>query len=471
VPAVRNRRTRFGRVLTCGLSVALIAVACDGGDDDESASTTAPATSGTLATVAPTEAPTTAPPSSVASTAPTSAPPTTTGESSVASTDTTAPDATATDDDAPTFDVVDIVGRLSSDEFGGRDDGTDGWRLAQEFLAGQLASIAEPAFPDAEGPAGYIQTGASANVLGIIPGGDLADEFVVIGAHYDGLGDGTPDCRVLDPSDTICNGAADDATGVAAVLAVAHHIVATGTPRRSVLIGLWDREEDGLLGSQDFLLDPVVPVAQMVAYMNFDIQGANLLPSLRETTVMVGAETGGAPLVTAAMQATEASALSTAPLSLVFGQGRSDHANFVGAGVPSVFFTDANNGCYHTTRDDIAAVDFAKLDQQIAIAVALADELVSTDQPPTFVPDAPVATYEDAIVMLQIVQLGQVDFDLVTGVDRATLDQYVADLQAIVEAGEAAFDDADVGPLLGGAAMLVEALSQTECDGYIAEGG
>ena len=385
MPAVRTRTTSFARVLACGVAAALIVVACDGDDDtaDTTEPETAPATTPAPVTtaLAPTEPPATAPPSTVA--ASTSAP-VTTAEPSVAPT---------TEVPTGTFDVVDVVGRLSSDEFGGRDDGTDGWRLAQQYLAEQLASIAEPAFPDVQGAAGYIQTGASANVLGIIPGGELADEYVVIGAHYDGLGDGTADCRVLDPSDTICNGAADDATGVAAVLAIAHHIVESGTPRRSVLIGLWDREEDGLLGSQDFLLDPAVPVSQMVAYMNFDIQGANLLPALRETTVMVGAETGGAPLVAAAMQATEASTLATTPLSLVFGQGRSDHANFVGAGVPSVFFTDANNGCYHTTRDDIAAVDFAKLEQQIATAVALADELVATDQPPVFVPDAPVATY------------------------------------------------------------------------------
>ena len=55
----------------------------------------------------------------------------------------------------------------------------------------------------------------------------------------------------------------------------------------------------------------------------------------------------------------------TAMFSLIFGQGRSDHAALVSAGVASVFFTDANNGCYHTVNDDITAVDFPKLEQQI----------------------------------------------------------------------------------------------------------
>ncbi len=441
------------------IATGLAAAACSGDDDGPAASTasTAP-NAAAVETVASTEPSTVAPPPATAapSTPPSTAPATTP--------ESTAPDTTAPPQ--PGVDVVDLVGRLSSDEFAGRDDGSDGWLLAQQFLVEQLEAIAEPAFPS-----GFVQPGQSANVVALIPGGELADEYVVIGAHYDGLGAGAPDCRVLDPSDTICNGAADNATGVAVVLAVAHHIVESGTPRRSVLIGLWDREEDGLLGSQDFLWAPPVPAEQMVAYMNFDIQGANLLPSLRETTIMVGAETGGPNLVAAAQRATEASSLSTTALSLVFGQGRSDHANFVNFRVPSVFFTDANNGCYHTSRDDIAAVDFTKLDQQIVTAKALADELLSTDQLPELATDLPVATYSDAVAMLDIVERAEVDFGLVTAVDRGTLDQYIVDLRAIVEAGEAEFDEADINPLLSGAATMVGALATTECDGYVAEGG
>jgi Zn-dependent M28 family amino/carboxypeptidase len=318
-----------------------------------------------------------------------------------------------------------------------------------------------------------VQEGPSVNVAGIIPGSELPDEYVVLGAHYDGLGDaagGGAGCNVLDPADTICNGAADNATGVATVLAVATAIAESGPPRRSLLIAFWDREEDGLIGSADFLAQPVVPVTQMVAYLNFDIQGANLLPSLRETTVMVGAETGGPALVAAADLATQSSTLQTVALSVIFGQGRSDHANFVSAGVPSVFFTDANNGCYHTTRDDLTTVDFAKLDQQIATALALTDELLTTEELPVIVPDAPVAAYTDAVAMLAVVEAGQPDVGLLASADQIAYEQYVAELQRIVGEGEAAFDDADVGPLLAGAATLVAALANTECDGYLAAG-
>ncbi len=59
------------------------------------------------------------------------------------------------------------------------------------------------------------------------------------------------------------------------------------------------------------MADPVVPLEDTVAYLNWDIQGANLSPALADVTVMVGAETGGPNLQAAADTATEASGLQT----------------------------------------------------------------------------------------------------------------------------------------------------------------
>ena len=55
----------------------------------------------------------------------------------------------------------------------------------------------------------------------------------------------------------------------------------------------------------------------------------------------------------------------TAMFICLFVPGRSDYAVLVSAGFASVLSTDANNGCYHTVNDDITAVDFPKLEQQI----------------------------------------------------------------------------------------------------------
>ncbi len=146
--------------------------------------------------------------------------------------------------------------------------------------------------PGATGPDAFRQTfDAGTNLVGVIPGSDLADQYVIVGAHYDHLGS---DCKGSGPADNICNGATDNASGVAAALAVARSIAGDEqAPRRSVVIALWDAEEDGLLGSAAYLANPLVPLAQTVAYVNFDIQATNISPSLRNVTVLVGAETGG----------------------------------------------------------------------------------------------------------------------------------------------------------------------------------
>ena len=357
-----------------------------------------------------------------------------------------------------------LVEALASDELDGRDSGTAGSAAARELLISQLAEFAEPAFPGDAGEAGFVQEfDGGTNILAMIPGGELADQYVIVGGHYDHLAE----CRTADPSDSICNGAADNATGVAAAISVARTIAAAGVPRRSVLIALWDAEEDGLLGSAAYVAAPVVPLAQTVAYVNFDIQGVNLLPSLANTTVLVGAETGGPNLIDAATRALDDSSLDTVLLSLLFGQGRSDHANLVTAGVPSVFFTDANSGCYHTAQDDVDVVDFAKLGQQISTATALTTELIATDTPPAIDAAAPISTYADAVSMLAVTSRGQADLGLLGSEDEVAALVYIDQLRTIVDAGPDAFDGAAIGTVLGGAAALVQALSNVDCDGYL----
>ncbi len=244
--------------------------------------------------------------------------------------------------------------------------------------------------------------------MAVIPGTDLADEYVVVGAHYDGLGNS---CEPPpSPADTICNGATDNATGAAAALSIARSIAAQPTkPRRSVILAFWDREEDGLLGSLHYVNNPLVPLADTVAYVNFDIQGTNLLPSLRNTTFAVASETGGSRFQDIVRTAIGDRSLDNGMLSSVFGQGRSDYANFIARDVPSVFFTDANGPCYHTVDDEISIVDFPKLDIQIATALAVTRDLANTSDPPEFTPGQPAATFDDAVVIARAVNRAWVD--------------------------------------------------------------
>ena len=118
--------------------------------------------------------------------------------------------------------------------------------------------------------------------------------------------------------------------------------------------------------------------------MNFDIQGANLLPALRNTTFAVGAESGGTRFQDIVQAAAGPQSLDTHLFSAIFGQGRSDYANFLNVDVPSVFFTDSTGPCYHTNQDEPGVVDYGKLDQQIATALATTRELGNTGNPPAW---------------------------------------------------------------------------------------
>lgn len=373
-------------------------------------------------------------------------------------TGTTAPSTTApAEEEAPAYEAV--LAALADDAMEGRDNQTPGSEAAQALLVAELESLGEPV-PGGDGYRHRFTEGT--NLLAMIPGTSRPEELVVLGAHYDHLG---RDCPTGTPGDDICNGAGDNAAGVAAVLEIGRRL-AEDPPARSVVLALWDAEEDGLLGSAAYIGAPPLPLADVVAYLNWDIQGVNLLPSLAGLTVVVGAETGGPVLSEAAAAAAAGSPLDAAALSLLFGQGRSDHAPFAAAGVPTVFFTDANSACYHTSQDDVASLDLEKLAAQIDIGATLALDLATRDDRPTFVADAPVASFDDAVTMQGIVSRSEPDLDRFEAADRAVVEQFLADLDAIVADGAAAFDGADVGVLLAGSAALVELLTEGTCDPF-----
>jgi Zn-dependent M28 family amino/carboxypeptidase len=109
----------------------------------------------------------------------------------------------------------------------------------------------------------------TANILGLIPGSDpeLKDEVVIFTAHHDHLGIGPANAD----GDTIYNGARDNASGVAEVLAMARAFKALPTaPRRSILVCLVGAEEQGLLGSKWYAANPTIRPGKMAANFNYD---------------------------------------------------------------------------------------------------------------------------------------------------------------------------------------------------------
>lgn len=367
-----------------------------------------------------------------------------------------------------------VVRRLASDGLGGRDNGTPESARAQRYILRRLRRLGAGLDGARSGDDAYRQTFVQSgqpgtNLLAVVRGRELPDQYVIVGAHYDHLGtrsaaDGT--CRANGtPGGAVCNGATDNATGVAAVLGVGRALRRLPSrPRRSVVLALWDAEEDGLLGSLHYVTHPVVPLGASVAYVNFDILGAYLVRSLAGTTFAVSSETGRPALAAAVDAAAAGEPVVVRRLSHIFGQLRSDYANFVARQVPTVFFSDSTGPCYHTTGDDVAIVDFGKLRAQTRIAFRLVATLAETATPPAFVPPNPaLATYGDAVVLRDVFETGLAELDVFPASARPDLLALLADLRRIVDDGASAFDGNDVGTLLDGALRAIAAIDALGC--------
>ena len=175
-----------------------------------------------------------------------------------------------------------------------------------------------------------IERSRSYNVLARVPGTDRADEYVVYMAHWDHLG-----TDPLIAGDGIYNGARDNATGTAALLELAEAFQALSTrPSRSVLFLATTAEEQGLLGSQHYVLNPVVSLDRTVAALNLDAM--NFFGPTRDVTV-VGY--GNSELDDYAQRAAEEQGRYLRP-DAEPEKGfyyRSDHFPFAKLGVPALY--------------------------------------------------------------------------------------------------------------------------------------
>ena len=215
------------------------------------------------------------------------------------------------------------------------------------------------------------------NVVGKLTGSDpeLADEWVVLGAHYDHVG--------VDPRGRVGAGADDNASGTAALLEIAEALAAD-PPRRSVLVCAFAAEEDGLVGSKALVDDPPVPVDRMAAMLNMDMVGRGKASEV----VVLGTEQN--PKLARLLP--EARKLAkTGVKTIVTGKGqdlfqRSDHYSFHAAGVPALFFFEglpiSDNEDYHTWRDTLDLVDIDKVFNTTRLVFNTAWLLANRDERP-----------------------------------------------------------------------------------------
>ena len=170
----------------------------------------------------------------------------------------------------------------------------------------------------------------SENVVGVIRGSDprLRDEYVAFSAHWDHFGIG-PAVN----GDSIYNGALDNASGTADLLAVARAAAAGAAPRRSLIFVFVTAEESGLLGSKWFAERPTVPAEKIVANLNVD--GGNLLGRSRDLRVLGDTKSSLGPALKRFVRPRGMTLTPDEHPERGYFY-RSDHFSFAKAGIPSV---------------------------------------------------------------------------------------------------------------------------------------
>ncbi len=241
----------------------------------------------------------------------------------------------------------------------------------------------------------------SANVLGLLRGSDpaLQDEVVIYTAHHDHLGIGTPN----ENGDAIYNGAMDNASGVAQVMAIIKAIKALPeAPRRSVLVAFVGAEEQGLLGSRYYAAHPTFHPGKIAANLNYD--GGNIWGQTHDVT-FIGLGKSSIDEIVIAFAAEQGRVVKPDQFPDRGYFYRSDQFNFAKIGVPAMYldqgtdfvdrppdwgrqqinhYTDVN---YHQPSDEYddswnfdGMIADALLGYWTGLAIANADELPSWNE-------------------------------------------------------------------------------------------
>lgn len=244
---------------------------------------------------------------------------------------------------------------------------------------------------------------AAPNVVGVIEGSDsqLKNEYVVYSAHWDHLGVGAPN----KDGDTIYNGALDNASGVAVVLAIADTIARmppAQRPKRSSLFLFPTAEEQGLLGAEWYSKHPVVPLDKTAANVNLD--SMNVLGPTQDF-IPLGAERSSLKAVVDAVARDMNLRVSADARPEQGSFYRSDHFPFAKVGVPSISLKEGNEyvgrskewgeeqfkayntAHYHQPSDEMRDTwDFRGMIQEGEIALAIGRMIADAPDKPKFNP-------------------------------------------------------------------------------------
>jgi len=291
---------------------------------------------------------------------------------------------------------------LADDAREGRGVGTAGLDSAAAYIAAAFARIGltpggergffQPFAVDSTAPAAAhagVGGARTQNVIGLLPGsGALANEVVVIGAHYDHLGKSVFGSLDPDSAGVVHNGADDNASGTTALLEIARRLEARqARSARTIVFVAFSGEELGLLGSTYYVKHPARPLKATYAMLNLDMVGRL---GAKKLTVF-GTETA---TEFPALLDSVAGTYQIAVTGTGDGYGRSDQESFYTQDIPVLHFFSGVHEDYHRTTDDWEKIDFPGLVKVAEVAGDLAWRLATRTAPLTLVkapPPPPVA--------------------------------------------------------------------------------
>lgn len=264
----------------------------------------------------------------------------------------TLPSASAATAVASTVDTARLIAdvkTLASPEFEGRATGTAGNRKAGAFVQQRFAELGLLPFGTGFAQPFKIAAKDAVNYVGFIKGTATPERYIVVSAHYDHLGI---------KQGKLYAGADDNASGVAAMLAVAAYFK-SHPPLHTIVFAAFDGEEVGLRGAKAFVAALPFPKAQLAMNLNFDMVSRN------DRNELYAAGTRYTPSLTSAVTQAAARHTVTVKLGHETGAGEenwtnaSDHGPFHEAGVPFLYFGVEDHADYHQPGDTFEHINQA----------------------------------------------------------------------------------------------------------------
>ena len=246
--------------------------------------------------------------------------------------------------------------RLASAEFAGRASKTAGQQKAAELISTLFREAGLK-----------LLFGAEPNVAALVEGKTRKDEFVLVGAHFDGFGNGFA-------------GAMDNAAGVAVMIEVARAL-AKQPPQRSVLFVAFDGGEQNNSGAKFYAERPPVPLDKTVAAINLSGFGGGFGDQLHESLFVVGAEFS--PQLAAAIGIQKRGHNPSEAWLAMLGDdvtrfAGAEHLHFKLGELPTISITNGIHYAQHTKADAPGRINFLALEKHVATLSKLIAEIANT---------------------------------------------------------------------------------------------